>query len=281
MKRYLLPLCAATFFLSPIQAKEFTPSYSEWQKTAQNPLSPNFRLPFKYNFHGGAPDGEVHIGSFSPIMPIKFDGWNIINQLTLNIMGTPGDITGIKGLPEPYTGDGHGGSDGYAAGLADTDFTSYFSSMIGENFTYGFGPTFTFPTDQPTRELGSGMFSMGPALMLVYQPKHWTINLEVQQIWSVFGNHGRESVSQMIIQPSVYYNLPDGWYLLSDMQMVANWLSNSEQRWTVPIGAGVGKLFKIGKNAINSRLGGYYNPVTPDAGPTWSMNFSVEFIFGS
>jgi len=280
MKYYLLPLCAVTF-LSPIQAKEFTPSYSEWQKTAQNPLSHNFRLPFKYNFHGGAPDGEVHIGSFSPIMPIKFDGWNIINQLTLNIMGTPGDITGIKGLPEPYTGDGHGGSDGYAAGLADTDFTSYFSSMLGENFTYGFGPTFTFPTDQPTRELGSGMFSMGPALMLVYQPEHWTINLEVQQIWSVFGNHGRENVSQMIVQPSVYYNLPDGWYLLSDMQMVANWRSNSEQRWTVPIGVGVGKLFKIGDNAINSRLGGYYNPVTPDAGPTWSMNFSVEFIFGS
>jgi len=281
MKYYLLPLCAVTFLSSPIQAEEFTPSYTEWQRMAQNPLSPHFKLPVKYNFHGGAPDGEVHIASFAPIMPIKFDGWNIINQLTLNIMWTPGDITGIKGLPEPYTGDGHGGSDGYAAGLADTDFTSYFSSTIGEDFTYGFGPTFTFPTDEPTRELGSGKFSMGPALMLVYQPKQWTLSLEIQQIWSVFGSSEREEVSQMIVQPSIYYNLPQGWYLLSDMQMVANWQSNSEQRWTVPIGAGVGKLFKIGDNAINSRLGGYYNPVTPDAGPTWSMNFSVEFIFGS
>jgi hypothetical protein len=281
MKRYLLPLCAVTFLSSPVQAEEFTPSYTEWQRTAQNPLSPNFRLPFEYNFYGNAPAGNVNVLSFAPIMPIKFDGWNIINQLTLSVMWTPGDITGIKGLPEPYTGDGHGGSDGYAAGLADTDFTSYFSSTIGKDFTYGFGPTFTFPTDEPTRELGSGKFSMGPALMLVYQPKQWTLSLEIQQIWSVFGSSEREEVSQMIVQPSIYYNLPQGWYLLSDMQMVANWRSNSEQRWTVPIGAGVGKLFKIGENAINSRLGGYYNPVTPDAGPTWSMNFSVEFIFGN
>jgi len=280
MKRFIFSIFAISLSLS-LQADELKPSFSEWQKVAQNPLSPNFRLPFKYNFHGNAPAGDVHIGSFAPIMPIKFDGWNIINQLTLNLMGTPGDITGVKGLPQPYTGDGHGGSAGYAAGLADTDFTSYFSSSAGSNFTYGFGPTITFPTDEPSRELGSGKFSIGPAMMLVYQPKNWTVSLEVQHIWSVIGSKSRDDVSQMTIEPRIYYNLPQGWYLLSEMQMVANWRSNSEQRWTVPIGAGVGKLFAVGDNAINSRLGAYYNPVTPDAGPTWSLNFSIEFIFGS
>lgn len=279
MKRSLLSFCCLFLSLS-ISAEETPSAYAEWQKVAQNPLSPNFKLPFRYKFHGGAADGEVHIGSFSPIMPIRFEGWNIINQLTLNLMGTPGDITGIKDLPEPYTGDGHGGSDGYAAGLADTDFTSYFSSTIGDEFTFGIGPTFTFPTDEPSRELGSGKFSVGPAVMLVYQPEQWTVSLEMQQIWSVIGSSGREDVSQMIIQPTVYYNFSQGWYLLSDLQMVANWRSNTEQRWTVPIGAGVGKLFKLGNNAINSRLEAYYNPVTPDAGPTWSLNFSVEYIFG-
>jgi len=279
MKHYLLPFYC--IFLSlPLLADEKTPDYIEWQKVAQNPLSPNFKLPFRYKFHGGAPDGEVHIGSFSPIVPIRFEGWNIINQLTLNLIGTPGDITGIKGLPEPYTGDEHGGSAGYAAGLADTDLTSYFSSTIGDEFTFGVGPTFTFPSDEPSRELGSGKFSVGPAFMLVYQPKQWTVSLEMQQIWSVIGSSGREDVSQMLIQPAVYYNFSQGWYLLSDLQMVANWTSHAEQRWTVPIGAGVGKLFKLGKNAINSRLEAYYNPISPTAGPTWSLNFSVEFIFG-
>lgn len=279
MKPFILLLYAIVFSFT-LQANEVNPSFGEWQKLAQNPLSPNFRLPFEYKFHSNAPAGDVHIGSFAPIMPIKFNGWNIINQLTLNLMGTPGDITGIKGLPQPYTGTGHGGSAGYAAGLADMDFTSYFSSTIGSDFTYGFGPTLTFPTDEPSRELGSGKFSVGPAMLLVYQPQSWTISLEVQQIWSVIGSEGRDDVSQMIIEPSVYYNLPQGWYLLSEMQMVANWNSSSKQRWTVPVGAGLGKLFKLGDHAINSRLGAYYNPATPDAGPEWSLNFSVEFIFG-
>lgn len=280
MTRSLLFICA-TLSALPSQADELSPTLAEWQRTAQNPLSPNFSLPFEYKFHGGAPDGEVHIGSFAPIMPIRFDGWNIINQLTLNIMGTPGDITGIRGIPQPFTDDVYGGSDGNAAGLADTYFSSYFSPQINDEFSLGLGATFVFPTDEPSRELGSGKFSMGPAAMLVYQtPTDWTLSLQAQQVWSVAGSDGRDDVSQMIIQPTINYNLPDGWYLSSDMEVIANWESPSNQRWTVPIGVGIGKLFAVGENAVDTRVEGYYNAVTPDQGPTWSISASFSFIFG-
>lgn len=262
----------------PTLAEDLKPTINDWQRTAQNPLSPNFSLPFEYQFHGGASKGDVHIGSFAPIMPIKFDGWSIINQLTLNFMGTPGDISGIRGLPQPYTGVG---SDGNAAGLADTFFTSYFSPRINDAISLGLGATFVFPSDEPSRELGSGKFSMGPALMLVYQtPKDWTLSLQAQQIWSVIGSEGRDDVSQMIIQPTLNYNLADGWYLLSDMEIIANWESPSDQRWTVPIGAGIGKLFPLGDNAVDARVQAYYNVVTPNQGPTWSIGATVSFIFG-
>ncbi|GAW85544.1 conserved hypothetical protein [Bathymodiolus platifrons methanotrophic gill symbiont] len=278
MRNFFL-FCIGLFVL-PAQAEGLTPSLAQWQRTAQNPLSPNFSLPIEYKFHGGAPDGDVHIGSFGAIMPIRFDGWNIINELTLNIMGTPGDITGIRGLPQPYTGDGHGGSDGYAAGLADTYFTSYFSPRINDEFSLGLGATFVFPTDEPSRELGSGKFSIGPAVMLVYQtPKYWTLGLQAQQIWSVIGSAERDHVSQMIVKPTINYNLPDGWYLQSNMEVIANWESPSDQRWTVPVGVGIGKIFAVGKNAIDTRIEGHYNAVTPDLGPTWSINASFTFIF--
>ena len=280
MNRLAFSICSILLSMPAAQADDLPPTLAEWQRVAQNPLSPNFSLPFEYNFHGGAPDGEVHIGSFAPIMPIRFDGWNIINQLTLNIMGTPGDITGIKEIPEPYTGDGHGGSDGYAAGLADTSLTSYFSPVISKDFSFGIGPAFVFPTDEPSRELGSGMFSIGPAVMFVYQPKDWTLEFQAQQIWSVIGSSERNSVSQMILKPTLSYNLPQGWYLRSNMEVIANWNSSSDQRWTVPIGAGAGKLFVINEHALDLRLEAYYNAVTPDAGPTWSLNASVRFIFG-
>ncbi|MBT3812901.1 MAG: hypothetical protein HOE45_04710 [Gammaproteobacteria bacterium] len=285
---YIFLLFASLISFSALAYDEVPPTLAEWQRAAQNPLSPNFSLPLEYKFHGGATAGDVHVGSFAPIMPIKFDGWNIINQLTLNFMGTPGDITGIRGIPQPYTGDGHGGSDGDAAGLADTFFTSYISPVINDEFSLGLGATFVFPTDEPSRELGSGKISMGPAVMLVYQtPESWTLSLQAQQIWSVIGSNGRDKVSQMIVNPTINYNLPDGWYLLSDMEVIANWELSSNQRWTVPIGAGVGKVFALGKNAIDTRIEGYYNVVTPGynssngfSGPSWSIGASFSFIFG-
>ncbi len=287
MNRFIIFICTALLPL-PALAEGLTPTLKDWQRAAQNPLSPNFSLPFEYRYHGGAPDGSVHVGSFAPIMPIKFDGWSIINQLTLNFMGTPGDITGIRGLPQPYTGNGHGGSDGNAAGLADTFFTTYISPRINDEFSLGLGATFVFPTDEPSRELGSGKFSMGPAVMFVYQtPESWTLSLQAQQIWSVIGSEGRDTVSQMIVNPAINYNLPDGWYLLSDMEVIANWESPSDQRWTVPIGAGIGKVFALGDNALDTRIEGYYNVVTPDqsstggpSAPTWSIGATVSFIFG-
>ncbi len=69
--------------------------------------------------------------------------------------------------------------------------------------------------------------------MLVYQtPEDWTLSLQAQQIWSVVGSEGRDDVSQMIIRATINYNLPDGWYLLSDMEVIVNWESVSEQGWT-------------------------------------------------
>ncbi len=49
----------------------------------------------------------------------------------------------------------------------------------------------------------------------------------------------------------INYNLDEGWYLISDMIITANWNAVSSQRWTVPLGGGVGKLFKIGNQPIN------------------------------
>jgi hypothetical protein len=63
------------------------------------------------------------------------------------------------------------------------------------------------------------------------------------------------------------------------MIITANWNADSGNRWTVPLGGGVGKLFKIGSLPINSRLEAYYNVEKPDAGPDWQMVFTFQFLF--
>ena len=100
-----------------------------------------------------------------------------------------------------------------------------------------------------------------------------------RQLWSFAGDSDRSYVKQTLIQPFVNYNLDNGWFLLTDRVLTANWQADSDNRWTVPVGGGVGRVFKIGDQAINSRLEAYYNIETPDGAPDWTINFTWQFLF--
>ena len=47
----------------------------------------------------------------------------------------------------------------------------------------------------------------------------------------------------------------------------ANWKAPEGERWTVPFGAGVGMIFKVGKQPMNGQLSAYYNAIKPDTAP--------------
>jgi hypothetical protein len=47
----------------------------------------------------------------------------------------------------------------------------------------------------------------------------------------------------------------------------------------VPIGGGVGKIFKIGKQSTALRVQAYYNVEHPDTAPEWSLRITLTFIF--
>jgi len=66
------------------------------------------------------------------------------------------------------------------------------------------------------------------------------------------------------LQPFFNYNLRKGWYLTSSPLITANWEAKDDNRWTVPIGGSIGRIFKIGDQAINANIAAYYNVVTPD-----------------
>jgi hypothetical protein len=100
-----------------------------------------------------------------------------------------------------------------------------------------------------------------------------------RQLWSFAGDSDREDVNQFLLEPFLNYNLEGGWFLITDMIITANWDAPSSQRWTVPIGGGAGRIFKIGNQAINSRLEAYYNVEAPDAAPDWNIAFTFQFLF--
>jgi hypothetical protein len=128
-------------------------------------------------------------------------------------------------------------------------------------------------------QLGSGKWSGGPTGVVLFQPKWGTVGGLARQLWSFGGGSDRTHVNQSLIEPFVNYNLPNGWYLISDIIITANWQADSSNRWTVPLGGGVGKLLKIGGQAINVRTEAYYNVEKPDAAPDWQWGFTVQFLF--
>lgn len=277
----LLLSSSLTYAESPAEQQKSatkTTNITELRAIAQNPLSPTYSVPLKYVYHGDANRGGVSVGSIQPIIPVSFGDWNLINQLSLNFIGTPGGITGIAELPNPYVKYAAIGPKG-AAGLADLNFTSLLSPAYHGDLSWGFGLTTTMPSDAPSRELGSGKFSLGPAAAVVLQNKSWTVGLQASQLWSISGSSGRQEVSQMQLKPMINYNLNDGWYLVSNMNIIANWNAGSGQQWTIPIGGGFGKVFAIGDYKINTRLEGYYNVDRPDQAPDWSMATTVQLLF--
>jgi hypothetical protein len=86
------------------------------------------------------------------------------------------------------------------------------------------------------------------------------------------------NVNQMLINPFVNYNFPDGWYLTSGPDVTADWLANG-RKWTVPVGGGFGRLFKLGEQPINMQLQAFYNVATPRGGAKWQARFQVQFLF--
>jgi hypothetical protein len=115
---------------------------------------------------------------------------------------------------------------------------------------WGAGPVFVLPT-ATSKVLGQGKVSMGPSVVALVQPGAWTLGALINNAWSVAGPSDRSSVNQMTLQYFVNYNLKKGWYLSSSPIITANWRAANGNVWTVPLGGGVGRVFRLGFQPVN------------------------------
>jgi hypothetical protein len=77
----------------------------------------------------------------------------------------------------------------------------------------------------------------------------------------------------------VNYNLPGGWYLVSSPIVTADWTATSGNRWNVPVGGGIGKIFRIGSQPMNASLQAFDYPIHTSFGPSWAVRFQLQFLF--
>ena len=244
-------------------------------KAAQNPVAAMISLPLQENLlFGAGPHGDtVSVLNVQPVVPFTVGGWNIISRTIAPIIYAP-DL--VSGLPEQVNDPQ--GDDG-SFGLGDINESVYFSPANPGPIIWGVGPSLTLPTATDD-SLGSGRWSAGPAAVLLAQPGHWVVGALARQLWSFAGDDDRRDVSQLLIQPFVNYNFERGWYLVSSPIITANWEADDhDDRWTVPVGGGAGKIFRIGGQAMNASTQAFYNVEKPGLGPDWSLRLQLQFLF--
>ena len=182
------------------------------------------------------------------------------------------DVTsGLPELPEGVSG-------GSTFGLGDINYTGFLSPVNSGNVTFGIGPSISIPS-ATDKKLGSQKWSAGPSAVVLVQPGPFVIGALARQLWSFAGDSDRQDVNQTLIQPFVNYNMKGGWFLTSAPIITANWEANSDDRWTVPVGGGGGRVFKIGPQPVNMSLQAYDNVETPHFGPDWSIRLTVALLF--
>jgi hypothetical protein len=236
----------------------------ELAKAAQNPIAKMVSLPFQNNFNFDI--GKIGVTQWNlnvqPVIPISLnENWNLITRTIIPIISQPSPADGVPSV----------------FGMGDINPQFYFSPAKPGKLIWGVGPTFTFPTGTESL-LTSGKWSMGPDVVLLTIQGHWVYGAVANQQWSYAGWRDK-NVSVLTVQPFVNYNLRHGWYLVTAPVITANWEASSDNAWTVPVGGGFGKIFKIGKQPFNAQLQAFDNVRTPEYGASWQLRFQIQLLF--
>jgi hypothetical protein len=242
---------------------------------AQNPVAAMYSLPFQNNIYGGVGpkhDATANVLNIQPVLPFTVGDWNIISRTIAPLIYLPSLASGPSEITENSL------FSGSHFGLGDINQSFYFSPAKATELIWGIGPSFNLPTATAT-PLGSAKFSMGPAAVALVMPKPWVVGILARQLWSVAGPSNRPNVSQLLLQPFVNYNMAEGWYLVSSPIITANWEASSGNKWAFPLGAGFGKIFRIGEQPMNASLQAFDYLQSPTGGPRWAVRAQLQFLF--
>ena len=257
-------LCAtATIIVAATSS--FAQTAEDNEKTlhdAQNPIATKISVPFQNNtyFDRGPLGKTANVLVIQPVIPIKLTPtWNLISRWVTRVVYAPRISS----------------DQGSEFGLGNLQPEFYLSPARTGKIIWGVGTRLYLPT-ATSHELGINKMGGGPAAAALAINGRWTMGILAHNVWA---GSGKERVNEMTLSPFVYYNVKDGWYFVSSPVLTSNWAATSDDRWTVPIGGGIGRLFKIGHQTMNARIQGLYNAARPDFAPSWQLQVQVQLLF--
>lgn len=261
-------------------------SLDDVNKALSNPVSDlwsitfqqnNFRL--KYQLprdieeaaRGETRDGERWSSNllFQPVLPVGIsEDWNLITRPVIPLFVSQPHPNGSANSPF--------GTDRTTAfgDITLLQLVSPTEKLVGK-WLLGLGPTWIFPTGA-SDYTGFGKYQVGPAGIVGYLSEKWIAGVLVQNWTSFGGSDTREETNSMNLQPIAAYFLRDGWSVGYSGNILADWKADDSDVWTLPIGASVAKVVKLGRLPVRFALAGQYMPVHPDQfGQKWNLQLTI------
>jgi len=264
----ITPFAAGAQTAPDPQAQQQSPDDTErLQKLVQNPVANIVNVPLQYNrnFPIGPFSRTQEVLNFQPVIPLPLgENWNLITRVIQPL------------IAQPYLNREEGSKNG----VGDLSPTFFLTPSKPGKLIWGAGPAFSLPTATNT-VLGTGKWAAGPSVVALVQPGHWTLGALANNLWSVAGNKDRADVTSFLLQYFVNYNFVKGWYFNSSPIITSNWKAGPNERWTVPFGPGLGKVFKFREQSFNAQASTYYTLIHPDSLPyhKWEVQLQLAWIF--
>jgi len=240
---------------------------AELAKLAQNPIGNLVSVPLQdnVNLNAGPEKRTQNVLNIQPVIPFEVSkDWNIITRTILPVISQPGLAAG----------------ESRTNGIGDLQFTAFLSPANPGEWIWGAGAIVQAPTHSDAA-LGNDNWGLGPSFVVLHLAKGdpWVYGALVNNVWSLSTSSGAPSYNNGLIQPFLNYNFAGGTYLTSSPVLTVDWKAEGSNRWTVPLGGGIGHIFHLGKLPLNAQIGAYYNVVRPDNAPNWQIRAQAQFMF--
>src|SRR5262249_1694716 len=154
-------------------------------KATQNPVTDLISVPLQNNLDYDI--GPFHRARYTlniqPVIPISLSGdWNLITRTILPVVWQPNTAAALGGT----------------WGLGDLNPTQSAPPARPGALSWGAGLAFSLPTATQTNT-GTGKWSIGPSVVVLTQPGHWTIGALASNVWSFAGNDDRPEVDVLTL----------------------------------------------------------------------------------
>jgi hypothetical protein len=257
---------------APHTAEPPTGGHKNLSQAATNPIAnlAQVQVLNAYNWENHNASGYSNSTILQPVIPLELP-WEdvpvLITRTTLPYVATPQ-------FDDPV-GRQHGFGDTTLLLLA-------IPKLETKGIQMGFGVNTVIPTAGDNEFTGSGKWQAGPSFLYInMQTPTIQWGLFTYQLWDFAdGSSGsnRDDVSQLALQPFITKHFDKGWYVSTpDVPQIYNFESD---KWTWSLGPQVGRVTKIGNQAVKLLGEVFYNP-EDDNGPTaeWTAKLGMTFLF--